>query len=126
MSATLNQEQLPLLLVEDEALIRMGAAMDLQDAGLQVVEAASGDEAVAMLTGGLLVGAVITDVRMPGSIDGFGVVRWLNKHRPGVPVIIASGYPVDLAIEGMRVSAVICKPYKARHIISELGLFAGR
>jgi len=80
-----------ILVVEDEALIRLALRETLEDCGFYVVEAASADDAVKYLESGGEPDLVFTDVRMPGSMDGFGLADWLGKHRPGLPVFIASG-----------------------------------
>ena len=115
-------KKLPILIVEDEALIRAGLVLEFEIAGYHVHEAASADEAVVLLQSGLALGAVVTDLRMPGRLDGMGLVAWLREHRPGLPVIVATGYPIDLKHEpyGAAISAVISKPYRASEIVSVL------
>lgn len=80
-----------ILVVEDEALIRLSLRDTLEDCGFNVEEAANADDALKFLEGGGEPDLVFTDVRMPGSMDGFGLADWLGKHRPGLPVFIASG-----------------------------------
>jgi DNA-binding NtrC family response regulator len=80
------------LLVEDEFLLRVFFADHLREAGFIVIEAFNGDEAMALLKGGVGVDLVFTDVRMPGSIDGIGLLRFVLEDRPGTPVIVTSGH----------------------------------
>jgi CheY-like chemotaxis protein len=112
----------PILVVEDEALIRAGLVLEFETAGYQVHEAASADEAVLLLQTGIELGAVVTDLRMPGRLDGLGLVAWLREHRPNLPVIVATGYPIDLQREacGDAIRAVVSKPYLASQIVSVL------
>jgi CheY-like chemotaxis protein len=111
----------PLLIVEDEALIRAGLVLQFESGGYQVYEAANADEALALLQADTCVSAVITDLHMPGRIDGIGLVAWLGKHRPGVPVIVVSGYTIGLGNElHMPVSAVISKPYNPAELVAVL------
>src|SRR4051794_20373932 len=77
-----------ILVVEDEELVRLSAAEYPRFSDFQVVEAATGDEAVALLSSGLAVDLVFSDVRMPGRLDGYGLARWLSKHRPALPVLL--------------------------------------
>jgi CheY-like chemotaxis protein len=80
------------LIVEDEPLVRMAVADSLGFAGFHVVEASSGDEAVNLLSVGCPhIDLVFTDVRMPGSVDGFALSAWVKKNRPALPVFLASG-----------------------------------
>lgn len=110
----------PVLLVEDEALIRMGLVLEFKTAGYEVHEAGNADEALALLQSGVAVCGILTDLRMPGRIDGLGLVSWLREHRPGLPVIVATGYPLDLPRDGRTrgISAIVSKPYKPAGIIS--------
>lgn len=79
------------LVVEDELLIRLDIADYLRGHGYHVVEAGSGDEAVAALKADVDIAVVFTDVSMPGSLDGLGLARWVRRERPGLGVILTSG-----------------------------------
>ncbi len=97
------------LLVEDEALLRMLMADLLRGAGVKVIEAATADEALAVLASGLKLHMIFTDVRMPGSIDGVGLAMAVARDRPEIAVFVTSG---DLAPEvARRMPAFIPKPY---------------
>jgi CheY-like chemotaxis protein len=114
--------KIPILVVEDEALIRAGLVLEFETAGYEVHEAASADEAMVLLQSNVAISAVVTDFRMPGRLDGLGLVSWLREHRPGLPVIVATGYPINLQREpyGAAVYAVVSKPYNASEIVSVL------
>lgn len=80
------------LLVEDEILIREGLADHLEECGYRVLRAGSGDCALAILEDPLCpVDLVFTDLRMPGHLDGIGLVKWIAANRRDLPVIVASG-----------------------------------
>lgn len=80
------------LIVEDEILVRMVLADYLQDCGFKIIEAANADEALAFINEpSVQVDLVFSDVRMPGSIDGFALATWLLKHHREIPVILTSG-----------------------------------
>ncbi len=82
------------LLVEDEALIREIMSESLQDAGFEVMQAGSGDEAVCLIHAeATRFHALVTDFHMPGGTDGAGVASCIRQHLPRIPVIIASGRP---------------------------------
>jgi DNA-binding NtrC family response regulator len=110
------------LLVEDEALIRMMLACEFEDAGYVVVEAGSADEAVALLSSSLKIAAVVTDIRMPGTIDGLGLVKWLNANRPRMPVVVTSGYaePAEVGEANSCLLAVIPKPYRPADVVAAI------
>lgn len=80
------------LLVEDELLIRMIVSDELREAQYDVIEAINGDEALTILTSPVHIDAIVSDVHMPGSIDGIGVLDAARELFPHVPVIIISGH----------------------------------
>ena len=61
------------LVVEDEPLVRALTVDALEDDGFNVLEAATGDYALTVLRGRNDIRAVVTDVEMPGQIDGFAL-----------------------------------------------------
>ena len=81
-----------ILVVEDEALVRMTLVDVLDDAGFKVMEAAHADEALLILAAVPDVQVVVTDVEMPrGSINGFELARRVWDDRQDIGVVIASG-----------------------------------
>ena len=82
------------LLMEDNLLIRMLLAEELRDAGFDVVEAWTGDEAAELIRNPPMVfTALVTDFNMPGGMDGAGVAALMRENWPLIPVIIISGRP---------------------------------
>jgi DNA-binding NtrC family response regulator len=79
------------LLVEDEFLIRTIVADDLRGRGYRVIEAVNADEALVIIEASLP-DLVITDVRMPGSMDGLEMLVIIKKEHPDLPVIVMSGH----------------------------------
>jgi CheY-like chemotaxis protein len=88
-----TQDRVPaVLVVEDDALIRLTLSDYLQDNGFKVLEASSGDEALGvMVAPAFAVDLVFTDVMMPGVTDGFALAKWISENQPGIPVIVTSG-----------------------------------
>lgn len=111
-----------ILVVEDEAIIRMMLVEELEDAGYFVLEAESADDAVEQLSRWPSIGLVVTDVRMPGSIDGIGLARWMREHRPDVPIVITSGFstPPDIGAINPAICRIVAKPYQPRDAASWL------
>ena len=92
-----------ILVVEDEALIRMSLADHLETEGFEVVEAPTGDRAKELITDGTPITALITDVMMPG-LDGLALLEHLRQDPKTrtVPVIILSARAGEEAsIEGL-------------------------
>jgi DNA-binding NtrC family response regulator len=79
-----------ILLVEDDAASRYAFARLLRGEGYEVIEAGDGNEAVALLDG-LPVDLVITDMVLP-KINGLHLVSLIHARRPGIPIVLMSGY----------------------------------
>jgi CheY-like chemotaxis protein len=80
-----------ILVVEDEVLVRATTAESLRDLGFAVIEAVDASEAVAIFAAHKPVDVVFTDWRMPGSMDGLGLCRWIHDHHPEVKLLLTSG-----------------------------------
>lgn len=108
-----------ILVVEDEVLVRLMLADELRDQGYVVVEAASGDEAVALFRGGILADLVVTDVRMPGSIDGLGVARFVREQYPNIKIIMVSGH-MTAPEASEAADELLSKPYDLRVLVQSI------
>jgi len=109
-------------LVEDEVLIRLELADYLRDCGYRVIEANNADEALMALRSGTDVDVVLSDVQMPGSMDGFGLARWIREHRPGMRVILASGVvkSAEAASDLCQDGPMMQKPYQRELIVQRI------
>lgn len=105
------------LIVEDEPLVRLAAGDALRRAGFKVVEAATGDEALALLTSGVSPQIVFTDVRMPGKTDGLALLSFVAENAPGARVFVTSGHLNPGELKGVR---FVSKPYDPEQLA---GLF---
>jgi CheY-like chemotaxis protein len=85
-----NLAQRSILVVEDEVLIRLHLAEELREGNYTVIEAASGDEAVTLLSSVDDIGMVLTDVRMPGNVDGMALAHWTRKVFPSIKIVLIS------------------------------------
>ncbi len=105
------------LVVDDEPLIRALAAEALEDAGFAVLEAPTGDYALAVLNREPGIRVLFTDVDMPGELDGFQLARVVQDHHHHVSVIITSGAaqpgPYDMAPDAKFIS----KPYSLQVMV---------
>ena len=79
------------LLVDDEELVRMSTADMLHDLGYEVIEAASGEDALRLVENGTAFDLLVTDHLMPG-MNGTDLALAARALRPGVPVLLVSGY----------------------------------
>lgn len=106
------------LLVEDEPLVRMTAADELEEAGFQVLEAANADFALGVLEARSdEVQVLFTDVHMPGSMDGMELAELVHARWPHIRLLISSGYarpgPDEIPDDGRFVP----KPYRAATLV---------
>jgi CheY-like chemotaxis protein len=82
-----------ILLVEDEVLIRMMIADKLREAGHTVIEASNADEALEVLRHSSIgVRVVLSDIQMPGAMDGVGLAREVRSRYPVIKIVLTSGH----------------------------------
>jgi DNA-binding response OmpR family regulator len=119
------QERLgAILVVDDDTLIRLTLSDHLQDRGFKVLEASTGDEALAIMAApGFAVDLVLTDVMMPGVTDGFALARWIGENQPGVAVIVTSGdtEKITMAKELGDSVQFLPKPYDLDALTEQIG-----
>ena len=106
-----------ILVVEDDFLIRMMLAEVLADEGFDVLEAETGDEALGLLDAS--VELVVTDVQLPGSLNGRELVAQARKTRPDLPVIFTSGRMDPGSTQTAR-DVSITKPYQSAEICATI------
>ena len=108
--------QLKLLLVDDEAELRQVLGLGLQAYGLNVLLAGSADEALAVLRANPDIGALITDIRMPGR-NGIELLAEIAAERPdteALEAVVISGHgTLEHAAAAMRHGAIdyLAKPF---------------
>ena len=81
------------LVVEDEFLIRLTLSEALGDEGFEVLEAETGDAALPLLAPGSDVRLLLTDIQLPGSLNGLALVDRVRQSMPDLPVIYMTGRP---------------------------------
>jgi CheY-like chemotaxis protein len=108
------------LVVEDEALIRLDIVYALEDAGFVVLEAVNVAEAVAVLTDHREIRAVFTDVDMPGSMDGLKLAAVVYAEWPQTKIIVTSGHRNVTPSDIPATSRFVSKPYDPSAIIESL------
>jgi CheY-like chemotaxis protein len=104
------------LVVEDEPLILDIVADELNDAGFEVLLATTGEEAVAILDRERRVDLLLTDIRLPGRLDGWGVAERARERFSAVPVIYVTGYSGEPARQ-VPDSILIMKPYRPSAVV---------
>src|SRR6185437_6790917 len=114
------EEKVLILVVEDEALIRMGAVQMLEEAGFAVIEAWNAHDAMVVLEKRSDVRAVFTDVNMPGTWDGMRLARMIRDRWPPIHLIVTSGIVSPGADDLPSGGRFIRKPYDPAHVIAIL------
>lgn len=112
-------EKAVVLVVEDEALIRISAGQMIEDAGFAVVEAQNADEAIRVLQSRADIRAVFSDIRMPGTMDGWKLARAIRGRWPPIHLILASAITPNLS-ELPSNGLFILKPYTAEQVTAAL------
>ncbi len=112
-----------ILYVEDNPLVREVTAELLADDGRNIVAMESAEEALHAFRAASY-DMVITDVSLP-VMSGMDLARTLLHERPTLPIIIASGYSLDIGLEkwGRNVRAII-KPFESEEINALIGELA--
>jgi two-component system OmpR family response regulator len=97
------------LVVEDEWLLRMELVDELGAAGWTIHEAGSGEEALLVLEQQAGIDFLVTDIRLGGKVDGWGVAERFRELHPDGPVVYVSANP-DLANRRVPGSVFLGKP----------------
>jgi DNA-binding NtrC family response regulator len=108
-----------ILLVDDEPDILDLAAMLLRDAGYQVSPALNGDIAMILIEEGLPFRLLVTDIIMPGLLDGFALARKVREALPNIRIIYTTGYSGAASIRsrGAPFGDTLVKPWMPRNLL---------
>jgi CheY-like chemotaxis protein len=100
------------LVVENEALIRMDIVDQLEDEGFFVFEAANADQAISILAAQSSIRILFTDIDMPGSMDGLKLAAAVRDRWPPVKIIVTSGHRMVEITDLPDGSVFFSKPYR--------------
>lgn len=101
---------LRILLVDDEALVRAGTAMMLDELGHVVIEAGSGKQGLEVLAEDSSIDLLMTDFNMP-DMDGMEMIDLARKSRPEISVVLMTGYEADDPRFAQLDAASLGKPF---------------
>jgi CheY-like chemotaxis protein len=110
-----------ILVVEDDPFVRDMAVTGLEDAGYEVMEAATGGQALRLLQAGIAVDALLTDIRMPEA-NGWEVAKAYRERFPDLPVLYVTGYAEQM--QPVPGGIILSKPYRMAQVIGVLGTWA--
>ncbi|WP_193335157.1 response regulator [Devosia beringensis] len=106
------------LVVEDEALVRMDVVSQLEDEGFVVLEAENADMAIPILEANRNISILFTDIDMPGSMDGLKLCAAVRDRWPPVKIVVTSGHRVVEITDMPDGSVFHAKPYRHRDVIA--------
>ncbi len=115
-----NAPDTVILVVEDEALVRMITVEVLADAGFEVIEADCADAALPIIAARDDIGIVVTDVRMPGCMDGLELAHHIAERRKDVAILVTSGHARPTRDDLPARASFIAKPFHAETLIDEI------
>jgi two-component system, response regulator PdtaR len=107
-----------ILVVEDEALVRLLLVDTLLDAGFEALSACNADEAIKILESRADIRMVVTDINMPGSMNGLKLAAAVRDRWPPVRIIITTARQKPENTDMPAESAFIGKPYDPDAMIS--------
>jgi DNA-binding NtrC family response regulator len=122
MSSPVMRQQLPILLIEDEPSVTAFLRAALEGKGYSVVQANSGTDGLEQLKEGSF-GGVISDVRMPGAVNGAEIHAWIQTNRPSLRtrIILISGDTANSETQALMANSgtpCIEKPFRVQQLIS--------
>jgi len=112
-----------ILVVDDEADVRDVIRLQLEQKGLNVLEAEDGQKAIEILKSGdnmLNLGLILCDIRMP-KVNGVEYIEFLKQQAPSIPIVVITGYPdTELAIGLMKkgIKDYLVKPVEKERLLA--------
>lgn len=118
-----EQRRCRILVVEDNDDVRELAESMLEMAGYDVLSAPSGERALGLLESGERADLLFTDVIMPGGMNGLELIERVHARRPGLPVLVTTGYMDELPGRGRPSGTldVLSKPYQHQDLLDRVG-----
>jgi CheY-like chemotaxis protein len=123
MSNDYSMMHLDILLVDDERdILDLGMAA-LRGAGYSVQQAISGDIAFLLIQQGLLFNLLVTDIVMPGQLDGFGLAKKVREVIPAMPIVYSTGFAraADMRTKDAPDGCLLIKPWRQRDLLAAVG-----
>lgn len=104
-----------ILFVEDDPLISEFTVEMLREEGFDVIPANNGEEALAWCKEEVA-DVLVTDIKLPGTVDGWQIAERCREHNPSLPVIYATGFS-PVAARPVPGSVSLQKPYHPEEIV---------
>jgi CheY-like chemotaxis protein len=109
-----------ILLVDDERDILELGMLTLREAGYTVQSAVSGDIAMVLIQEGLNFDLLITDIVMPGQLDGFALAQKVREYLPRAGIVYATGYSraINMRAQGVPEGQLLLKPWRLDELLA--------
>jgi PAS domain S-box-containing protein len=111
------------LIIDDEEMIRMTASDTLREAGYRVLEAGDGPSGLALLNNGERIDLLVTDVGLPGGLNGRQVAEAARTRLPDLKILFITGYAEHSAIGEAHLDrgvGLITKPFSIRTLTARV------
>ena len=113
-----------ILMVEDTVLVRKAVKRMLMSLGYEVIDATTGQEAIAVLQSDQPIDLLFTDMVLPGGVDGNELALAAQRLRPNIRILLTSGYTQTKALptgsDGSTSLPLISKPYTRAELAERL------
>ncbi len=112
-----------ILVVEDEPMLREAVSAALALEGFEVTQAGCSDEAAGLIDRPDGFDVLLTDVHMPGRLDGMGVAARARARQPGLPIVVATGRRgSEAGVDALKPRCtLVMKPYGLHAILDAIG-----
>ena len=111
-----------ILVVDDDALVRVHSNLALEDAGYEVLEASNAADALVKLEERPDIAALFTDVRMPGALNGIDLASAVHAQRPDIAILVTSGTDNGTTDALPKAAQFVQKPYTGAQLSKLLQL----
>jgi CheY-like chemotaxis protein len=108
------------LLVEDDPAVRRIVRQQLIDLGYPVIEAENGNQAIEMIEQIADIAIVVSDVIMPGGINGRQLAEQVRQGHPQMHIVLMSGYADEADSAGASDLPVLAKPFDRQDLVRAL------
>jgi len=116
----MTENAITILIVDDEASVRMALRGELEDAAMTVIEARNATEALHALEANIQIEAVLSDIRMPGGFDGVALARLVERRWPSVRILLTSGERAITDRDLPSGTRYVAKPYESRQVVATI------
>ncbi|NML04157.1 response regulator [Sphingomonas sp. G-3-2-10] len=116
----MDDAKMTVLVVEDDALIRMHGVDILGDGGFHVLEAGNADDALVILSDGADVQLLFSDIDMPGSMNGLNLARVVCDRWPAIHLLLTSGQHGRLDGDLPGRARLVRKPWSSQSLLDRV------